>query len=138
MASKRSEHLSDHLRQVAAVFMHRPFHRMPMTAFSIAYLYALGKGGVNDHRELEEYANIADVSFNDILTELNNIPNVSDFPDNDINRNAFPIASKVMKTLLNDSAFQKKILAKLDFGQILQWKWVIFIQDQFLVGFQQA
>ena len=41
MASKHSEHLSDHLRQVAAVFMHRPFHRMPMTAFSIAYLYAL-------------------------------------------------------------------------------------------------
>jgi len=119
MALKNSEHLSDHLKQVTAVFMHRPFHRMPMTAFSIAYLYALGKGGVNEHRELEEYANIADVSFNDFLTELNNKPNVSDFPDNDINRNAFPIASKAMKALHDDSAFQKKVLAKLNFGQDL-------------------
>tara|TARA_B100000586_G_scaffold255975_1_gene218489 strand:- start:1518 stop:2168 length:651 start_codon:yes stop_codon:yes gene_type:complete len=90
-----------------------------MTAFSIAYLYALGKGGVNDHKELEEYTNMADVSFDDVLFELNNQPNVSDFPDNDINRNAFPITSKVIKVLHSNSVFQQKVLAKLDFGQDL-------------------
>ena len=119
MSTKNSGHLANHLRQVTAVFMHRPFHRMPMTAFSIAYLYALGKGGVNDHNELEEYTNMADVSLEDVLFELNNQPNVSDFPDNDINRNAFPITSKVIKVLYSNSIFQQKVLAKLDFGQDL-------------------
>ena len=35
--------------------MHRPFHKMPLNAFSISYLYALANGDKDDNQELEEF-----------------------------------------------------------------------------------
>jgi hydroxymethylglutaryl-CoA synthase len=62
MSQKRNLDIAQHLRKYQALFMHRPFHRMPINAFTIIYLYALSIGNSDDLDELSGYANIADVN----------------------------------------------------------------------------
>ena len=44
MSENRGQSLPKLLKEASAVFMHRPFHKMPLNAFSISYLYALANG----------------------------------------------------------------------------------------------
>ena len=99
MSSKNSGHLANHLRGIKAVFMHRPFKRMPITAFSITYLYALAHGDDADQEELTRYINLSNLDQDKILEELLNKPNVSDFPETDINREAFPLTTELVKII---------------------------------------
>ena len=119
MSSKNSGHLANHLRGTKAVFMHRPFKRMPTTAFSIAYLYALAHGDDADHEELTRYINLSNLDQNKILDELLNKPNVSDFPENDINREAFPLTTQLVKIIHKEPDFQSNVVSKLSFGSAL-------------------
>ena len=119
MSSKNSGHLANHLRGTKAVFMHRPFKRMPITAFSIAYLYALAHGDDADHEELTRYINLSNLDQNKILDELLNKPNVSDFPENDINREAFPLTTQLVKIIHKEPDFQSNVVSKLSFGSAL-------------------
>ena len=50
--------------------MHRPFHKMPLNAFSISYLYALANGDENDNQELEDLIKEADIEPEEIKMEL--------------------------------------------------------------------
>ena len=61
MSQNRGQSLSKILKEAAAVFMHRPFHKMPLNAFSISYLYALANGDEGDHQELEDLIKEADL-----------------------------------------------------------------------------
>ena len=119
MSSKNSGHLANHLKGTKAIFMHRPFKKMPITAFSIAYLYALAHGDKIDHEELIKYVNLSNLDENEILEELLNKPNVSDFPDSDINREALPLTTELVKIIHSESDFQKNVISKLRFGSEL-------------------
>jgi len=59
----------DYLRDVAAVFMHRPYHRMPITAWTIGYLFALARDGERGRAELARYATAAGVDLEKLLAE---------------------------------------------------------------------
>jgi hydroxymethylglutaryl-CoA synthase len=59
----------DYLRDVAAVFMHRPYHRMPITAWTIAYLFALARDGERGRAELARYAAAAGVDLGKLQAE---------------------------------------------------------------------
>ena len=119
MSSKNSGHLANHLRNTKAIFMHRPFKKMPITAFSIAYFYALAHGDDADHEELTRYANLANIDQNRILEELLNKPNVSDFAETDINRQLLPLTTELVKIIHNEPDFQSNVVSKLSFGSDL-------------------
>jgi hydroxymethylglutaryl-CoA synthase len=51
-----------YLRSLEAVFMHRPYARMPETGFGVAYLFALAQGDAADQEELATYCRGAGVS----------------------------------------------------------------------------
>ena len=99
--------------------MHRPFKKMPITAFSIAYLYALAHGDSTDHEELTRYINLSKLDQDKILEELLNKPNVSDFPETDINREAFPLTTELVKIIHKEPDFQTNVVSKLSFGSAL-------------------
>ena len=119
MAKKRKIHTAEYLRNVSAAFLHRPFHKMPITAFSIVYLYALAHGNKDDKEELEGYAFASNISFKELLNELINRPDVSEFPHKDLNTDFLPLSNGVIKKIKNDDQFQNKILAKIEFGSLL-------------------
>ena len=119
MAKKRKIHTAEYLRNISAAFLHRPFHKMPITAFSIVYLHALAHGNKDDKEELEGYAFASNISFKELLNELINRPDVSEFPHKDLNADFLPLSNGVIKKIKNDDQFQSKILAKIEFGSLL-------------------
>jgi len=120
MSKKRDLKTIDYLRGVPVIFMHRPFQKMPITAFTIVYLNALSEGNRDDLNELLNYAKSADVVFDELLSELNKRPNISDYPlSNNIHHEPLPLAHKVSKVCHKNKDFQTKVLNKLNFGDSL-------------------
>lgn len=119
MAKKRKIQTAEHLREICAAFLHRPFHKMPITAFSIVYLHALAHGNKDDKKELEGYALASDIDYEELLNELINRINVSEFSKNDVNADFLPLSNKVIKAIKKNGEFQKSVLAKIEFGSTL-------------------
>ena len=70
MFNKRGLDRSEYLRNTAAIFMHRPYTRMPETGLAMSYLFSLALGKSEDHSELKKYCEAARVKFHDVLEEL--------------------------------------------------------------------
>ena len=97
MSQNRGQSLSKLLKGAAAVFMHRPFHKMPLNAFSISYLYALANGDKDDNQELQNLIKEADLGSEEIERELKEKPDLKSFLQTDINKDLFPQTSKALK-----------------------------------------
>jgi len=70
MFNKRGLDRSEYLRNTAAIFMHRPYTRMPETGLAMSYLFSLAMGKSEDHSELKGYCEAARVKFHDVIEEL--------------------------------------------------------------------
>lgn len=106
-----------YLRSVEAVFMHRPYARMPETGFGVAWLFALARGGAGDHEELATYCRGAGVALGDVLAEMRaepalNVLAVSERIDDEI----FPLTMAVLKAFRHSEAFATQIHAKMALG----------------------
>ena len=119
MSENRGQSLPKLLKEASAVFMHRPFHKMPLSAFSISYLYALANGDENENQELEDLIKEADIEPEEIKMELKEKPDLMLFLQTDINKDLFPKTSKALKSLNEIKTFKDKVLSKLKFGKEL-------------------
>ena len=70
MFNKRGLDRSYYLKELGAVFLHRPYTRMAETGLAISYLFSLAMGTSEDHAELKQYCEVARVKFHDVLEEL--------------------------------------------------------------------
>ena len=117
MYSRRRIRGADYLRSLDAVFMHRPYHRMPETGWTMAYLFALAQGTTDDQAELAVYANEAGVAPDAVLAELRKLPDLADFSVRErIGEDVFPLATKVMRSFRGNEAFERVIRAKMQLG----------------------
>ena len=119
MSLNRGQSLSKLLNEAAAVFMHRPFHKMPMNAFSISYLYALANGDKDDHQEFYELLAQANIQPEEIKKELKERPDLVTFLQTDINKELFPKTNKALKSLNRIKPFKDKVLSKIKLGNEL-------------------
>ena len=119
MSLNRGQSLSKLLNEAAAVFMHRPFHKMPMNAFSISYLYALANGNEDDHQEFYDLLAQADIQPEEIKKELKERPDLVTFLQTDINKELFPKTNKALKSLNRIKLFKDKVLSKIKLGNDL-------------------
>ncbi|HET7267320.1 MAG TPA: hydroxymethylglutaryl-CoA synthase [Oleiagrimonas sp.] len=73
MFARRDGSHSAYLRDLGAVFMHRPYHHMPHSAWAMAWLAALGhdaaQGDADAERELAAYCDGAQVTLDDVAAE---------------------------------------------------------------------
>ena len=119
MSENRGMSLAKLLREAKAVFMHRPFHKMPLNAFSISYLYALANGDENDNQELDSLIAQSGIQPEEIKKELNERPDLLEFLQTDINKDLFPKTSRALKALNKIKPFKDKVLSKLKLGNEL-------------------
>ena len=119
MSLNRGQSLSKLLNEAAAVFMHRPFHKMPMNAFSISYLYALANGDEDDHQEFYDLLAQANIQPDEIKKELKERPDLVTFLQTDINKELFPKTNKALKSLNRIKPFKDKVLSKIKLGNEL-------------------
>ena len=117
MYSRRRISGADYLRSLHAVFMHRPYQRMPETGWSMAYLFALAQGNSADRQELAGYCSDSDVDPEQALAELRLLPDVAELASRErISEDVFPLASRVMRVFRNSPAFETVIRDKMRLG----------------------
>jgi hydroxymethylglutaryl-CoA synthase len=106
-----------YLRQLDAIFIHRPYARMPETGFGVAYLFALAQGGAADQEELAAYCRGAGVLIGEVLAEMNTAPELNLLAVSErIQDEVFPLTMAVLKVFRQSAAFQTHVHAKMELG----------------------
>ena len=117
MFARRDLRPIEYLRSLRAVFMHRPYHRMPETGWAMAYLFALARGDDHDLEELRDYCHHVEVEFADVLKELRCHQKLTDFAVRDrITEEIFPLSLSVLRAFRHTDAFREFVLGRMHLG----------------------
>ncbi|MCP4091649.1 MAG: hydroxymethylglutaryl-CoA synthase family protein [Gammaproteobacteria bacterium] len=117
MYMRRSISPAEYLDRVEAVFMHRPFQRMPENGWGMAWLFSLATDPAAGHKTLVELSAEAGISFDALLAEIQNPPEVTDFAVSDrIRDEAFPLMSKVLRSSRGSAKWEQQVKAKISLG----------------------
>ena len=108
---------AEFLRSLAAVFMHRPYHHMPVSAWTMAYLFALGADGGAEHDELRSYCEPCNVRLEQVLAEMSLRPSlvdkvISGHPPEE----PYPLTALVMKAFRKSPRYKEVVESKLKLG----------------------
>ncbi len=104
-------------RNLEAVFMHRPYHRMPETSFAMNYLFALAQDGEMGHQELSAYCEGSSLELADVLREMDSRPDVLQlFKDGKIDDDAYPLTIQLSREFRKSPKFAELVKAKMSLG----------------------
>jgi hydroxymethylglutaryl-CoA synthase len=104
-------------RELAATFMHRPYHRMPETSFAMSYLFALAQDGKSGLAELEKHCGHAKLALADVVAEMRSNPDILQFAkDGNIDAEAYPLTIQVAKEFRASTEFGALVAAKMSLG----------------------
>ena len=117
MHGKRGIDAVEHIRNIAAVFMHRPYRRMPETGWGMAYLFALARDGVAGRSELAGYCDDAGVDLEDFLAEVTHAPDLAHYAVREhIGEDIYPLALAVLKVFRRTDTFDEFVRQKMHLG----------------------
>ncbi len=112
--NKRAGNWVQFYESIDAVFMHRPYHRMPENGWGMAYLFALAHD--NDPR-LADLAAAADIDAQALQQELHTQSDVLDMATrHGLNADAYPLAAGVFQQFRRDPLYREVISEKLGLG----------------------
>ena len=95
------------LKEVKAVFLHRPYQRMAEMGMAMSYLLALAAGDADDRAELADYASQSQVDGDALAEELTAEPAVYDLVrEQSINTEIYPLAAQVARFLRRMPVFR--------------------------------
>jgi len=116
MCGRRKTSLRNYFDTVGAVFMHRPFRRMPENGLGMAYLFSLAADSAG-HTELQGYCTAAGADFDQAVLEANNRPDVSDFGVREkISEEVFPQMNAVLRHFRKNEVYAEHITGKMMLG----------------------
>ncbi len=108
---------AQYLRELGAAFMHRPYRHMPVSAWSMAYLFALGADGGKEHEELASYCAAVDVPLDKVLAEMRSRPQIASQIEKGIAPDEpYPLIALVMKAFRKSPAYALVVEDKLRLG----------------------
>jgi len=114
LLSKQSGAWAQYYAGLDAVFMHRPYHRMPENGWGMAYLFALAHD--NDPR-LAELATAAEVNLQALQQELRGQADVASLAAHDqLNADAYPLAAAVHACFRRSPLYAQVVSQKLELG----------------------
>lgn len=118
MFARRGGARGAHLREVAAVFMHRPYHHMPRNAWAMAYLAALAHdaatGDADAARAWTGHCDAAKVAPADVARELS--AHAATCEADALPAAAYPHATAVLKAFRASDAYRQVVDDKLRLG----------------------
>ena len=102
---------------LTAAFMHRPYHRMPMTSFAMSYLFGLARNGATGVTELATHCRNAEINVDDLLTEMNSTPDMLELVRNgNIDVDVYPLSIQLLKEFRTSATYTEKLAAKMMLG----------------------
>lgn len=114
LLNKQNGDWADYYHGLDAVFMHRPYHRMPENGWGMAYLFALASDA--DPR-LAALAADAGVDHEALISELRAQPDVPGLAvSGQLNADAYPLAAGVLQCFRRDSLYAEVVSGKLELG----------------------
>ncbi len=118
MFEKADERPSTWLKDLAAIFMHRPYQRMPESGLALGYLFALSRGETADREELAGYCDRAGESLDRVVEELGSRPSIGEAADDPTTPalEAYPRAMNVIRALRSSDAYREVVTEKLAYG----------------------
>ncbi len=117
MFDKRRLDPRSYLESLKAVFMHRPYRKMPETGLAVSYLFALAKGSAEDRAELAAYCYEAGVEPEAVREEMESQPLVSALATPEHARNeVYPLSMAVYRVFRASRHYRRQILDKLALG----------------------
>ncbi len=107
----------EHLRSLEAVFMHRPYQRMPETGLGMAYLFALAGGNAADHSELAAICAAADVAPEALRAEISSAPDFIAYAVRErVGEEIFPLCLKTLRAFRQTNTFARDVGSKITLG----------------------
>ena len=117
MYKRRELNGADYFLTLDAIFMHRPFRRMPENALGMAYLFNLGDGNEKDRKQLAEYCELAEVDLHEVLAEMKNRPQLAAFGVRErIRDDALPLLTKVHRRARRSDKYRDAVQQKMQLG----------------------
>jgi hydroxymethylglutaryl-CoA synthase len=114
MLAKRPGRAIDYFNEVDAVFMHRPYHRMPATGWVMSYLFTLAADGETGQARLRQHAADAGLDAEPLIAEL---LEPSPFRGEGIDTgDAFPLSRHLRQHLLKTELWGRLVNDKLGLG----------------------
>ncbi len=108
---------ADYYHGLAAAFMHRPYHRMPLTSFALSYLFGLAQGGGSARDELHAYCRSAGIDTEAVLAEMKSAPDVLQLVrDGNIGEEVYPLSMELLKDFRSGHVFRELITSKMSLG----------------------
>ena len=103
--------------QVAGIFMHRPYHAMPVTGAAALYVWGLGASEAH-HPELRELCAKAGADFDAALREMRSLPDLfmSFQQGKGTGEDVYPESMKVVKEFRATAKFREVVRSKLALG----------------------
>jgi len=107
----------DYYRQLEAVFMHRPYQRMPINSWALNYLVGLASDGAAGRAELSEYCRNADIDTQEVVDEMHSLPDVMCEATMEIlDAEPYPLSMQVLRHFRTHQAYRDEVEQKLRFG----------------------
>lgn len=102
---------------LGAVFMHRPYHRMPLTSFALSYLFGLAHESDTGLDELNAYCQSAGIDTEAVIAEMRSTPDVLQLVrDGNINEEVYPLSMALLKDFRAGHVFNELINSKMSLG----------------------
>lgn len=117
MTGRLGREAPEYLRGVSAVFMHRPYERMPLNSLGFSYLAGLACDGAAGRAELAGYCESARVSFDDVLAEMRGVPDILALAlAGDLERDPWPATMRLLRDFRANPLYQELVAAKMRLG----------------------
>jgi hydroxymethylglutaryl-CoA synthase len=117
MTSRMGTTAADYYRDLAAAFMHRPYHRMPETSLAVSYLFALANDGAAGRATLEQHCGEAGIDCNALFEEMASQPDVVDLlRRGDHEADAYPLTIELSRRFRKSAEFQSFVAEKMSLG----------------------
>ncbi|MDH3978621.1 MAG: hydroxymethylglutaryl-CoA synthase [Gammaproteobacteria bacterium] len=107
----------DQLRHFSAIFMHRPYQRMPETGLGMAWIFALATSQADDQQQLKKLCADANIDVDALIKELDATSDIASLAVRErITEDAFPLCSAVLKVFRRSEAFSDSVIKKIILG----------------------
>jgi len=124
MFSKRTDidRRDVYFRNLPAVFLHRPYHRLPRNAWGIAYLAALSKGQADEHKELDSYCRQTGIDLEKMCAEINSRPDMFSRLQQGNTSTPYPLTNEVLQNFRISSMFKSVVTERMHLGSAQMMK----------------
>lgn len=117
LLAKRGGAHGRYFRELEAVFMHRPYHKMPVTAWALGYLFALGADGALGTDELNGYCAASGVDPAQLAAEMAAVTTRAFEPDFDGTvAEPYPLTAALMKAFRETPVYKAVVDDKMRLG----------------------